>query len=594
MGLPSGHSRRGGLSGSTVAGKTGRFAIVEQLLADGITYMFGNPGTVEQGFLDALGEYPEMRYITTLQETVAVAMGDGYARATQRPTVVQLHSGVGLGNGIGMMYQAKRGGAPLVVIAGESGVRYDSMDAQMAADLVSMAKPVTKWATRVIDPSSTLRVLRKAIKIAATAPTGPVFVALPMDVLDAISEEQVVPTSIPDTRVAPSASAVREACAMLAGASKPIAIIGDGVAFSGGQAELTRVAELLGAAVWGANCSEVSIDAEHPLFRGQLGHMFGDHSRAITSEADAVLIVGTYVFPEVFPALEGVFGNGANVIHVDLDAYEIGKNFPVDAGLVADPKTTLGLFADELERTLDQAQREAAAARIDELRAQKRAELDAAEARDRAFDGDTPMHPSTFMAELARQAPEDVVIFDEALTSSPELTMHIPPRLPGHYFSTRGGSLGVGFPGALGVKLAMPDKTVIGFSGDGGAMYTIQAMWTAARHEIGAKFVVCNNRSYQLLKLNVQAYWRERGFNDHDFPGSFDLGDPAIRFDELARGMGVPATRVETADEVEGAIAEALADDGPFLIDLIVHQEVPGHDEDAVNRRPVAGTRAHS
>ena len=574
--------------------KTGRFAIVEQLLADGITYMFGNPGTVEQGFLDALGEYPDLRYITTLQETVAVAMADGYARATQKPTVVQLHSGVGLGNGIGMMYQAKRGGAPLVVIAGESGVRYDSMDAQMAADLVSMAKPVTKWATRVIDPASTLRVLRRAIKMAATPPTGPVFVALPMDVLDAPSQEAVVPTSFPDTRVAPSAEAVRRAVAMLAEASRPIAIIGDGIAFSGAQEELTRVAELLGAAVWGANCSEVSIDAEHPLFRGQLGHMFGDYSRKITFEADAVLIVGTYVFPEVFPALEGVFAPGAKVVHVDLDAYEIAKNFSVDIGLVADPKTTLGLFAEELERTLTFELREAAAGRTDELREQKRQELEAAEARDRAFDGDTPMHPSTFMAELARQAPDDVVIFDEALTASPELTMHLPPTRPGHYFATRGGSLGVGFPGAMGLKLAMPDKTVIGFSGDGGAMYTIQAMWTAARHEIGAKFVVCNNRSYQLLKLNVQAYWRERGFADHAFPGSFDLGDPAIRFDELARSMGVPATRVETADEVEAAIAEALAEDGPFLIDLLVHQEVPGHDEDAANRRPVAGTRAHS
>src|SRR6266436_2191166 len=117
-----------------MAGKTGRYAILDQFLADGITYMFGNPGTVEQGFLDALGEYPEMRYITTLQETVAVGIADGYARATQRPALVQLHSGVGLGNGIGMMYQAKRGHAPLVVFAGESGVIYDAMDAQMASD----------------------------------------------------------------------------------------------------------------------------------------------------------------------------------------------------------------------------------------------------------------------------------------------------------------------------------------------------------------------------------------------------------------------------------------------------------------------------
>src|SRR6478735_508988 len=197
--------------------KTGRFAILEQLLADGMTTMFGNPGTVEQGFLDALGSYPEMRYVTTLQETIGVAMGDGYARATQKPTVVQLHSGVGLGNGIGMIYQAKRGNAPLVVIAGESGIRYDSMDAQMAADLVSIARPVTKWSTRIVDPTSTLRVLRKAIKIAATPPTGPVFVALPMDVLDTELQEEVVPTSIPDTRTAPTVEAVRAAVAMLAG-----------------------------------------------------------------------------------------------------------------------------------------------------------------------------------------------------------------------------------------------------------------------------------------------------------------------------------------------------------------------------------------
>ena len=178
-------SVRSWTAGRRLRPTTGRYAILEQLLADGIHYIFGNPGTVEQGFLDALGSYPDLQYILTLQETIAVAIADGYARARHRPAVVQLHSGVGLGNGVGMLYQAKRGGSPLVVIAGESGVAYDAMDAQMAADLVSIAKPVTKWATRVVDPGSVLRVLRRAIKIAGTAPTGPVFVALPADVLDA-------------------------------------------------------------------------------------------------------------------------------------------------------------------------------------------------------------------------------------------------------------------------------------------------------------------------------------------------------------------------------------------------------------------------
>src|SRR3954471_20500028 len=180
--------------------RTGRFALLEQLQADGFAYMFGNPGTVEQGFLDALSEFPGIEYIETLQETVAVGIADGYARASQKPTLVQLHSGVGLGNGIGMMYQAKRGNAPLVVIAGESGVRYDSMDAQMAADLVSMARPVTKDVLRVLDPGSTLRLLRRAIKIAMTPPRGPVVLVLPADVLDQVTTEAAFPTPIPHTR----------------------------------------------------------------------------------------------------------------------------------------------------------------------------------------------------------------------------------------------------------------------------------------------------------------------------------------------------------------------------------------------------------
>jgi benzoylformate decarboxylase len=573
--------------------KTGRFALIEQLLADGITHMFGNPGTVEQGFLDALADYPEMQYVTALQETVAVAMADGYARVTRRPTVVQLHSGVGLGNGIGMMYQAKRGNAPLVVIAGESGVRYDAMDAQMAADLVSMAKPVTKWATRVVDPSSLLRVLRRAIKMAGTPPMGPVFVDLPMDVLDAPAEEAIAPTSFPDTRVRPTDEAVGRAAELLAGAGRPLVVMGDGVAQSEAQDELARVAELLGAEVWGANSSEVNISATHPLFRGQLGHMFGDHSRGITSQADAVLIVGTYVFPEVFPALEGVFADGAPVVHVDLDAYEIAKNFPVDVGFVADPKLTLGALADALAERMTDAQREAARARGEKLAELKQRETEAALEADREFEDAVPLHASVFMAELARQAPDDVIVFDEALTVSPELTKHLPPTRPDHFFQTRGGSLGVGIPGALGIKLARPDKTVIGFTGDGGSMYTPQALWTAAHHRIGAKLVICNNRSYQLLKLNVQQYWRERGLPEREFPECFDIRDPDIRFDELARSMGVPAARVETPDEVGPAIGEALAHDGPYLIDLVLRSDVPGHEEAFDRRRTLVGTRFH-
>ena len=560
-----------------MAGKTGRFAILDQFLADGIHYMFGNPGTVEQGFLDALSDYQDLQYILTLQESVAVAIADGYARATRRPAVVQLHSGVGLGNGIGIMYQAKRGHAPLVVISGEAGVRYDAMDAQMAADLVAMAEPVTKWATRVVDPSSLLRVLRRAIKVATTPPMGPVFVCLPMDVLDAPNEEDVVPTSFPVTRVAPEPEQIAQMAAMLAAARKPMIIMGDGVAASGAQTELTRVAELLGAEVLGADSSEVNISTTHPLFKGLLGHMFGEHSRAITSRADMVLICGTYVFPEVFPALAGVFAPGAKVIHIDLDAHEVAKNFPVDLGLISDPKTTLAKLAAGLEATMTPEQKAAASARTGQYAAAREQEVTAQREVDRGRRDAVPLHPSRFLEELAAQLPKDAVIFDEALTTSPDLVHYLPPTIPGHYFQTRGGSLGVGIPGAIGLKLAYPDKTVIGFSGDGGSMYTIQALWTAAHHKIGAKFVVCNNHSYELLKLNIQQYWRERHLPEREFPASFDLHDPAIRFDELARAMGVQAIRVETPEQIGPAIRQALADDDPFLIDLVIASEVPDH-----------------
>jgi thiamine pyrophosphate-dependent acetolactate synthase large subunit-like protein len=559
-----------------VAAKTGRFAMIEQFMADGVTHMFGNPGTVEQGFLDALEDYPDVEYILALQEAVVVGIADGYARATGKPTIVQLHSGVGLGNGIGMMYQAKRGHAPLVVIAGESGVRYDAMEAQMWADLVDMAAPVVKWSTRVVDPGSLLRVLRRAMKEAATPPMGPVFVSLPMDVLDAPNDEEIVPTSFLEYRSVAPRMEIDRAAKHLVGANRPMIIAGDGVAFSGAQPELTRLAELWGAEVWGADWSEVNMDHTHPQFKGMLGHMFGDHSKGIVSPADAVLICGTYVFPEVFPELSGVFAPGVPVVHIDLDAHEIAKNFPVTMGFVADPKPTLAALADAIEGMMDDGQKQAAAERGQAMATAKSEELEAAKARDRSFHDALPLHASQFAEELAKHLPPDAIVFDEALTTSPELTRYITPTAPGTYFLTRGGSLGVGIPGAIGIKLAHPDKTVIGFTGDGGSMYTIQALWTAAKYGVAAKFVVCNNHSYELLKLNIQEYWEEREIPEHAFPVGFSLTEPDIKFADLAQSLGVAAVRVETPDQIGPAIEQALNHDGPFLIDLVIANQVKG------------------
>jgi thiamine pyrophosphate-dependent acetolactate synthase large subunit-like protein len=563
-----------------MSAKTGHYAILEQFAADGLTHIFGNPGTSEEGFLDALEDFPELKYVLALQESVAVLAADGYARASGRPTVVQIHSTPGLGNAIGALYQAHRGHSPLVVIGGDGGIRYQPLEAQMYGDLVAMAAPVTKWSTMVKDRTSVLRVLRRAIKVAATPPTGPVYVCLPLDLLDAPCTEAVRPTLIPSTRSVPDDAAVGEASELLAAAERPVVIVGDGIAFSGAQPELAAVAELLGAEIWAADAGELNMPLDHPLYQGMTGHMFGRDSLPVTSGADALLVCGTYLLPEVFPELGDIFAPGAKVVHIDLDAGNIGKNHPVDLGLVADPKRALGLLADQLRARLTPVQREAARRRADASGRRKRDRRERELARDREVRDRMPLPFSRFMEELAAQLPPGAIVFDEALTNSPAVTRYFQAREPGQYLLTRGGSLGVGLPGVVGVKLARPDRTVVGISGDGGAMYTIQALWTALRHDVAAKFVICNNRSYRLLQANLSVFRQERGIAPRPYPLSFDLSEPPLRFDRMAQALGVGAARVERPDEVAPAIRQMLTHPGPFLIDVAlegdVHPELVG------------------
>jgi benzoylformate decarboxylase len=556
------------------APRPGRFAVLEQLAADGFTHMFGNPGTVEQGLLDELRNVPELRYVLTLHETVAVMAADGYARAAGRPALVQIHSSPGLGNSIGALYQAHRGHSPLVVIGGDAGVRYQAMDAQMAGDLVAMARPVTKWAATVTDPHSVLRMVRRAVKVAATPPTGPVYLCLPQDVMDAPCAERVVPTLVPDTRTVPDEAVVTRIAERLAVAEHPVILVGDGVAFSGAQVELAAVAELVGAQVWEADAGEVNLPYTHPCYRGSTGHMFGAQSLPILRGGDVVLVVGTYVVPEVFPELGEVFATDAHVAHVDLDPDAIGKNHRVDTAVVADPQRTLAALAKRLPEVMSETARETARARVRDLVRQRTAERTRQVEADTARAGRSPLDFAEFARELAARLPQDAVIFDEALTNSPALTRYRPHPAPGTGLLTRGGSLGVGFPGAIGAKLALPDRTVVGVSGDGGSMYTIQALWTAARHRVDTVFVVANNRSYRLLQANIGVWRQEQEIVTEGFPLSFDLSEPPLQFHELAAGMGVPGIRVTRPEQIGPALDEALGTRGPVLLDVLVEGDV--------------------
>ncbi|EMQ2877559.1 thiamine pyrophosphate-binding protein [Vibrio navarrensis] len=552
-----------------MAVRNGKQAILAQFALDGLHHMFGNPGTVEQGFLDALDDYPEIKYILTLHETVAVMAADGYARSTQKPTLVQLHSSPGIGNAVGALYQAKRGHAPLVVIGGDAGLKYMNMDAQMAGDLVAMMEPVTKYATMVLDSKSLLRTVRRAIKIAATPPMGPVYVCLPADILDAPNDEPLVPTSIPSTRVLPDPQTLTNIATHLLTAQKPMIYCGDGVAYSQAGEALAQLAELVGAQVWGCDAGEVNMDMNHDCWQGMTGHMFGEHSLPILRSGDMNLVVGTYMVPEVFPELGEIFASDATVAHIDLNAYEIAKNHRVDIGVVADPLLSLQALIVSVQQKQSAEQKQKAAERVQAMcqEALRRQEVEQTQITEQKSA--TQLCMADFAEQLVQQVDADqLVVFDEALTSSPQLAHYFKASQTGQSFITRGGSLGVGFPGAIGVKLAQPEKCVVGFSGDGGSMYTIQALYSAVRHGVGAKFVVCNNRSYRLLQLNIDNYWQTQAMDPHQYPTCFDLSYPAIDFCQIAQSMGVEAMRIEHRDQVPAALDRMLSDDKPFLIEL--------------------------
>jgi benzoylformate decarboxylase len=566
----------------------GHEAIIRQFLANGLDHMFGNPGTVEQGFLDALSDVPEMKYILTLQESIAVLCADGYARARFKPALVQIHSSPGLGNAIGNLYQAKRGHSPLVVIGGDAGIKYQAMDAQMAADLVAMAEPVTKWSAMVQHPSSLLRMVRRAIKVASTPPCGPVYLCLPEDILDCEITEDIFPVHIPSFSTKPSDEDLEKVASWIEEAENPILLLGDGVAWTGGNDEVIKLAETIGARVYSADGGEINFPDNHLLNYGSTGHMFGDASLPIMQSCDLCIALGCYLLPEVYPYLGDIFKPETKVIHIDTDVDQIAKNHKVDISFVAKPATVIEALNYKV-MNLPDIWKTKANSRKENLQKNspviknnidKLYEIKPIYPSEKYDGKEFSMKSGYFIKTLSELLPKDHIIFDEALTNSPPINKYIPGLKPGDRMLTRGGSLGTGFPGAIGAQLAYPQKEVIGFSGDGGSMYTIQVLWTAARHGIAAKFIVCQNRSYHLLQLNIGKFWAERGIKNREFPLAFDLSNPQIDFSEIAKSFTVSAETVTKPDEVKPAIERMLASKKAYLINLVldgnIHPELVG------------------
>jgi len=547
---------------------SGRQAFLEILKQEGVRYIFGNPGSTELPLMDALAAQVDIGYFLALHEGVAVSMADGYSVASGRPAVVNAHVSPGLGNCMGMLYNAAKSGAPIILTAGQHDQSFLLSEPILWSDLAEVARPYVKWSHEIRRLEDLPRAVHRAVKVATAPPTGPVFLSLPMDVLKAEGEIDLGSPTRVDPRLRASREAVERAAEMLREARNPVIIAGDAVARGDAQPELARVAELLGAPVYQQTVSGTcNFPSSHPLSLGPLPRVQKITRKAL-NDADVLFSVGADLMTMSLPSKMEPVPPGLSIIHLHPDPWEIGKNYAARIGILGDPKETLG----ELEKALKdrfphEKQKEAKlrAERVSQLKEKRASEL-----RERAHQERDliPIRPLALMEAVADSLPLNAVVVDETISSGRGLMTFLRSEDPQSFYGMRGGGIGWGIPAALGIKVALPDRPVVGLIGDGSAMYSFQGLWTAAHYGLAVVFLICNNHGYRILKERTHAL---DGFSAKS--GSYigmDLEQPHIDFISLSRALGVPAERCDKLGELKQLLHHALALGGPFLIDVQV------------------------
>jgi benzoylformate decarboxylase len=547
---------------------SGGQAFLEVLKQEGVRYIFGNPGSTELPLMDALAGQEEIRYFLALHEGVAISMADGFARASGKLGVVNVHISPGIGNSMGMLYNAYKAGSPLLVTAGQQDQRFALTEPVLWSDLPEVARPYVKWSYEIRRLEDLTRAIHRAAKVATSPPKGPVFISLPMDVLRAEGEINLAsPTSV-DPRIRPSRAAIEAAAEMLSKAKHPTFIAGDAVALGDAHAELARVAELIGAPVYQETYpGACNFPASHPL---SLGPLPRDQkaTRAALQDADVLFSVGADLLTMSLPAEVDPMPPGLKIIHLDPNPWEIGKNYPAQVAMFGDPKETLPELERGLDERLNADQRKRAQLRLASIREAREKALwqlrgKASEERSRV-----PLTPLVLMEVISDSLPPGAALVDESISSGRALRDLMKSEDPRSYFGHRGGGIGWGIPAALGVRLALSDRPVVALVGDGSAMYSFQGLWTAAHYGLRVVIVICNNSGYRILKERTYAL---QGFSAKtDSYVAMDLEQPPIDFIGLARSLGVPGKRAETTQEVKQTLTQALAQDGPFLIEVAI------------------------
>ena len=547
---------------------SGRAALLELLKQEGVRIMFGNPGTTELPLMDALAGEQELRYVLALQEAPAMGMADGYAQASGDLAVVNLHVAPGLGNAMGMLYDAQKAGAPILVTAGQHEQTFNITEPLLWADLPRIAQPFVKWSAEVRRLQDLPLMIHRAAKTALAPPTGPVFLSLPGDIMNADGELELGAPSRVASGIRGDAAAIAQAAALLAHAERPVIMAGDAVPQSKALRELVTLAELLGAPVYDEGmASRAMFPSSHPLYRGSFARLPAV-IRGLMQEHDLLLSVGADLFTLSLPGEVDSLPEGMPIIHIDTDPWELGKNYAEKVSILGDPKTTLPELVAAISRARSAAENERARGRLAEMQAATRESLARLRASAEAAAGRTPIHPLALMQAIADLLPAEAVVIDETVSSGAGLRRFLKSDDAQSFYGLRGGGIGWGLPAAIGAKLALPERPVVALVGDGSAMYTIQALWTAAHEKLSMVFVIVNNTSYRILKQRVNAMKGLAAQTD-TYVG-MDLVDPAVDFVSVARGLGLTAHRATKLSEVKELLAAGLRAEGPTLIDVAV------------------------
>jgi benzoylformate decarboxylase len=547
----------------------GRSAFLALLKQEGVTHLFGNPGTTELPIMHALKEHPELTYVLGMQEALVVAMADGFARASGRLVACNVHVAPGLGNAMGSLYNAKFTGTPMILTAGQQEQGHGLTEPLLYDQLVPLAAPLVKWAIEVTRLEDLPRIVHRAAKIATAPPTGPVFLSLPGDILNDEAGIDLGAATRIQTGTRPGDALLTRLARRLIAAERPAIIAGDEVVKSDALDAAARLAGTIGCPAYQQSVPfGAHFPSEHVCFMGALSRD-QRQVRDVLAKFDLLIVLGADpVRMSVWSEVDAMPA-GLPIVHIGLNDWDMGKNYPAELAVRADVRETLLCLVPLLEKLGGEPLAERAkAARLALAGVNWLARRGPLAMRFAERAHAVPIDPDFLTLRLAEALPENAVLVNEGLTAARHLTDLVPYRDRFGYHALASGGIGWGLPAAVGAALAQAPRPVCCFSGDGSAMYAIQALWTAAHMQLPITFVIANNGGYRIIKQRLLAFHGSDNFIGMDFK------DPAVDFAGLARSLGVAGERISEPEALAPALARAFASRRPTLLDVVTEGTV--------------------